>query len=289
MITVSFSGYSIEAVASKAMVSLSPGTTVRILALKRTGASAAPTTDAIIKQKCYEVQSDGSLLVCTVKSDGTVTGYNDTPMRLITGNYDFYLVSPAIPLDVNRSFTIGNGIDLIATPTPINTNISRATTQVALNNLIHYCHSLTFRFSMASTSLFNLDMGDGVTVNAQPISAVYKLGNTSLTVGGTIVNYLIAPTFFSLFNNVVTGGGVLLPRTTTGITVVASLKINTLLRPFSPTTIAGIAMRKGERSISTLVVNYVSINNDPPVNLSVTSISISPWVKQSPESITPIQ
>ncbi len=130
-------------------VALTPGSTVRVVAYRRTVAGqAAPdlTQDKWIATATYKVQSDGTTLVaCAVLDDGTEDPAGQAAgMELSNGTYDFYAYSAARKLEAdNRTVKgVGHGEDFLGVYLG-NRTISRSASTVQLD-FEHECTKLTF-------------------------------------------------------------------------------------------------------------------------------------------------
>lgn len=91
---------------------LTLNTTVRVIAYKSN--SSNPATANYVADQAY-CWAGTRLLPCIVDADGNITDYAvDQQMKLLPGSYDFYAVSPAIPLNDDKttlSTAVNNGVD----------------------------------------------------------------------------------------------------------------------------------------------------------------------------------
>lgn len=117
-------------------------TTVRVIAYK-SNASNPATANYVADQAYYW---NGSKLVpCTVDANGNKTAdAADQVMTLLSDNYDFYAVSPAIPLNADKttlSTAIASGVDYATTTSKKTQQIPTQTTPyvLTLNTLQRQC------------------------------------------------------------------------------------------------------------------------------------------------------
>ena len=92
---------------------LEAGVTVRVLAYQRRdgGVAADIEQDLFVEEATYQVQDDGSLKACTVNASGEVTATTGPAMRLRAGVYDFYALTPALPLIEYKRVSVAHGTD----------------------------------------------------------------------------------------------------------------------------------------------------------------------------------
>lgn len=152
--------------ATKAGEALAEGTTVRIAAYYHDPGN--PQASTLCKEVTYCVR-DGKLVPCTVDENGNFTAFGGQDMELSSYAYDFYVVSPALPLSTDKRLVskVPHGVDY-ATSVTANQNISTLKVQtVSLTTLSRRCARVDFVVKRA----------DGVT---EPST----LSVDELTVGG---------------------------------------------------------------------------------------------------------
>lgn len=142
-------GISVEAApagATKASAeNLAAGTTVRVVAYSRSGADADLSQDSYAAEATYLVQADGSLTPCSVDASGASTGTaGASHMYLRSGTYDFYALTPALPLSDNKQVSVGHGVDYACSLTPARTVGGTHGRNVALAMLLRRCSRLCF-------------------------------------------------------------------------------------------------------------------------------------------------
>ena len=105
-----------RAAAEKTFVPLGEDVTVRIVAFKA-GEQKNPATENFVAQQVYAVSS-GSLIPGTVDADGKFTASDALRMELLPGRYDFYAITPALPLhDDLTTVDVPNGVDYAVSAT----------------------------------------------------------------------------------------------------------------------------------------------------------------------------
>lgn len=129
--------------ATKAGEALAEGTTVRIAAYYHDPGN--PQASTLCKEVTYCVR-DGKLVPCTVDGNGNFTAFGGQDMELLCYAYDFYAVSPALPLSTDKRLVsqVPHGVDY-ATSVTANQNISTSKVQtVSLTTLRRRCAKVTF-------------------------------------------------------------------------------------------------------------------------------------------------
>lgn len=122
---------------------LAAGTTVRVLAYKRLGASPDITTDTYEGENTYVVDASGNLSACVTDEQGVVTAGTPTELYLRDDTYDFYAVTPALAV-TNGNVSVDNGTDYAVSFTgavPLTLSGSRT---VNLSTLERKCSLLSF-------------------------------------------------------------------------------------------------------------------------------------------------
>jgi len=135
---------------------LSTGTTVRVLAYQRVGASSDLSADIYMGENTYVTASDGSLSACVTDDEGKVTSDTGTDMTLRSGTYDFYAVTPALAVTRNSGATVSvdHGKDY-ATSLTENVSIGTSSTNqsVTLTTLDRKCAQLIFNIDRGAESV----------------------------------------------------------------------------------------------------------------------------------------
>lgn len=146
-----------ESVASTRAVATEPfgeGVTVRVAAFRRAGTDAALASDTFVDDGTYMAVKEGGEIVlkpCTIGTDGAGTLDEAGRLRLAAGTYDFYAITPALPLrSDNRSVEVGHGADYASSPTfavQVERQPSGTAQSVELNFLERKCSKLNFAIS----------------------------------------------------------------------------------------------------------------------------------------------
>lgn len=130
---------------------LAPGSTVRVLAYTRRAAEAAADIerDTYVAEATYRVKDDYSLEPCVVDGmTGVATGTaGASPMRLRTGTYDFYALTPALSLTGHKEASVAHGTDYACSLTAacaVATRQDVSTQTVVLATLERKCSRLAF-------------------------------------------------------------------------------------------------------------------------------------------------
>lgn len=121
---------------------LTDGTTVRVVAYYH--ATANPQAANLCKEATYCLR-DGKLIPCLVDENGAFTEFGGQDMELLPYVYDFYAISPALPLgDDKCSVNVPHGVDF-ATSVTANQTISGEKVQtLALTTLSRRCAKVTY-------------------------------------------------------------------------------------------------------------------------------------------------
>ena len=163
-VALDFSVEGIEKVLPVTRAALASGATVRVIAYK--SGDSNPATENYANE-CAYYWNGTKLVPCMVDANGNKTAdLPDWAMTLLPGTYDFYAVSPALPLAADKTklaTAIANGVDYAASDKTTGT-IPIQTTPYALtlNELQRKCSRLTFVIRkedyVSSTSLSVLSL-----------------------------------------------------------------------------------------------------------------------------------
>lgn len=88
-------------------------TTVRVVAYKAVSGVTTPQGANYVAEQTYVADASGQLTPCTVNADGSfAAAAPGAALRLIAGDYDFFAITPALPLDATRTAAdVPNGVD----------------------------------------------------------------------------------------------------------------------------------------------------------------------------------
>jgi len=141
---------------------LAPGSTVRVLAYTRRAAGAAADIerDTYVAEATYRVKDDYSLEPCVVDGmTGVATGTaGASPMRLRTGTYDFYALTPALSLTGHKEASVAHGTDYACSLTAacaVATRQDVSTQTVVLATLERKCSRLAFSITRKAEAVIN--------------------------------------------------------------------------------------------------------------------------------------
>ncbi len=158
-------------------VTLDKDVTVRIIAYRKSEDN--PSSDNYEEDLAYVMRS-GNLVPCIVDENGNYEADSDSRMRLEPGDYDFYAITPALPLGNDKvQVRVSHGVDYAFSRTQYTITADSQTDTVKLETLERQCSQLSF-----STII----KGDRVT-GIKPLSiTVGKLtsGPVSLNIGQRI-------------------------------------------------------------------------------------------------------
>lgn len=163
---------------------LAEGTTVRIAAFYH--GSDNPQTANLCKEVTYCLR-EGQLVPCLVDENGHFVEFGGQDMELLPYAYDFYAVSPALPLNADKcSVNVPQGIDF-ATSVTANQIVAgdKAITQ-PLAALIRRCAKVTFEVKRADdfSELTALSVRNLTVGGLQPTAANVALaGDVPAAVG----------------------------------------------------------------------------------------------------------
>ncbi len=189
-VALDFSVEGIEKVLPVTRAALASGATVRVIAYK--SGDSNPATENYANE-CAYYWNGTKLVPCMVDANGNKTAdLPDWAMTLLPGTYDFYAVSPALPLAADKTklaTAIANGVDYAASDKTTGTiPIQTTPYAITLNELQRKCSRLTFVIRkedyVSSTSL-NYVMSLRVTGLAAAKSGVTVGGDIAPASSGT--------------------------------------------------------------------------------------------------------
>ncbi|MDE5815491.1 MAG: hypothetical protein K2H42_04290, partial [Alistipes sp.] len=151
------------------------------------------------------VKEDDEIVIkpCTVAADGTGTLDEAGRLRLAAGTYDFYAITPALPLrSDNRSVEVGHGIDYASAPTlavEVERQPSGTAQTVELDVLERRCSKLNFTISRLHP---NVDKAvfNSVKLGRIADAPVTPLLNAALALGANTGEYTFPSDTFAELN-----------------------------------------------------------------------------------------
>lgn len=236
-------------------VNLAKDVTVRILAYRRVaGATSANiANDTYIGENTYVADADGKLTACVVDANGKKTTGTPTELRLIQGDYDFYAITPALPVKSDhKTLDVKHGVDYATSLTT--QSVAPGSGTVNLTTLDRKCSKIEFNFDRKSANVSQIaidevrliDMSKSPLTgtlaqnlpNASVITDTIKLGGSVFTIDAT--NAYKA-----------TGSTIALPKPAGDFKLGMKLRFNGLSTQvsLSPATITGLALSKGTRYV----------------------------------------
>lgn len=247
-------------------VPLGKDVTVRILVYRRKGANADLSVDDFIGENTYVADSYGQLSACVVDADGEKTTGTPTELRLIQGAYDFYAITPALPVKSDhRTLDVKHGVDYATslTTASIPTDLT-ASGKVTLNTLDRKCSKLEFVFDRRSANVSQIDI-DEVKLTAMskaPLTGTLaqNLPNASdMTEAITLGTSVFAIDATDKYK--ATGSTIALPKPAGDFTLSMKLKFNGLSTQVSLVSdpITGLALAKGTRYVFKVILKGGSV------------------------------
>lgn len=142
-VSLNFSVDGIEEMQPVSRAMLATNTTVRVIAYKSGGST--PSKDAYVADQAY-YWSGSSLLPCTVDENGMNPVFASQLMELPVGAYDFYAISPALPLNESKTtVSVDNGIDYATSVTASRTlDMQTPAVTLRLSELQRRCVQVRF-------------------------------------------------------------------------------------------------------------------------------------------------
>lgn len=238
-------------------VPLDENTTVRILVYRRTGATANMATDTYIGENTYVANAYGALLACKVDANGKVIAGTATDLRLIQGKYDFYAITPALPVtpeaaDNTRKVSVNHGVDY-ATSLTQQGEITTTSGAVTLDVLDRKCSKLEFAFDRKSTNVSKIDIEEVELANMSNAPLVGVLAQNLPDASAWTTKIKVNGGTFKVTDAAqpwkATGDTILLPKPAGDFTLGMKLKFNgfTNVITLTPATISGLAFAQGYR------------------------------------------
>lgn len=176
---------------------LAAGTTVRVAAYVRSGSDADLTQDSHAAEATYLVQDDGTLTPCTVDASGASTGTaGASHMYLRSGTYDFYALTPALPLSDNKQVSVGHGVDYACSLTPARTVGGTHGRNVALAMLERRCSRLCFSVTRRAENVSSVRI-DAVSLSGIAHAPAVGFLGSSLPLGANDGSYAFPAGTFS--------------------------------------------------------------------------------------------
>ena len=243
---------------TRADVNLAKDTTVRILVYRRTATNANMAADTYVGENTYKVKADGTLVATLVDSNGKVAAGAATELRLIQGEYDFYAITPALPVKKEaannaRKVSVKHGVDY-ATSLTEKGKVTTSSGAITLTTLDRKCSLLEFAVDRKSANVTSIAIEevtlDGMTNEPLNVFVAKDMGVVAATSRTQILTLLKSQ--FTITNGYqASGSQIVLPKWGADFKLGIKLKFNgnTTATTLSPATITGLAFSQGTRYI----------------------------------------
>ena len=276
VVTVSFAapaigqetGAQIASAASQAQNGQSPATraalaentTVRVVAF--TAATGNPVQANYVAEQTYYM-SGGKLVPCTVDDNGSfVAVAPDAKMELERGSYDFYAITPALPLNEDKAtVSVAHKVDYAASATKgVTVDASKTYT---LTQLDRKCVRVTFVIKKSAnftelTALSVTPSGAGLSMPNLPAAQSVKMGADIPAAAGSETLTVPASAFTNTDATTATAATVLLPRSAADILLTCDLTYTTATGSSRQTSFSDtandLALEKGKHYTFTLTL-----------------------------------
>ena len=276
VVTVSFAapaigqetGAQIASAASQAQNGQSPATraalaentTVRVVAF--TAATGNPAQANYVAEQTYYM-SGGKLVPCTVDDNGSfVAVAPDAKMELERGSYDFYAITPALPLNEDKAtVSVAHKVDYAASATKgVTVDASKTYT---LTQLDRKCVRVTFVIKKSAnftelTALSVTPSGAGLSMPNLPAAQSVKMGADIPAAAGSETLTVPASAFTNTDATTATAATVLLPLAAADILLTCDLTYTTATGSSRQTsfssTAKNLALEKGKHYTFTLTI-----------------------------------
>lgn len=261
---------------------LKGNTTVRIVAFK---AGSNPSAANYIKDQSYYVDNTGALAPCTVNADGSFKAADAAGrIMLIPGKYDFYAVTPALPLDAAKTgVSVAQEVDF-ATSVTANVTIAKTSpnpSPVTLAMLSRQASRVIVEIKKAATNpatsiKVDPNTGEGAVVirglSASPRTCT--IGGALAAAAGADANTLKLPAArftIAADKTTSTATAYVLPKTTGTLSLAFDLEVISPLDTKKQTltgTVANVVFAAGTSYKFTLTVHrsFVTLKVDTWVN-----------------------
>lgn len=206
---------------------LSRYVTVRIVAYRH--GSGTPSADSYVTEQTYVADAAGALTPCTVNTAGDYVADNaSAALMLPGGTYDFYAITPALPLSSDHtSVSVSHGVDYATSVTDNGgTGFSLSLSDlpaksITLKTLQRQCAMIELVVTRdasytAMTALSVNPDGSGVrlsSLSTAPMSAVVGAALVPTPNPSAVSSFTLAPTAFTQTNTTTASGMVyVLPK-----------------------------------------------------------------------------
>ena len=239
---------------------LAENTTVRVVAF--TAATGNPAQANYVAEQTYYM-SGGKLVPCTVDDNGSfVAVAPDAKMELERGSYDFYAITPALPLGSDKAtVSVPHKVDYAASATKgVTVDASKTYT---LTQLDRKCVRVTFVIKKSAnftelTALSVTPSGAGLSMPNLPAAQSVKMDADIPATTGSETLTVPASAFTNTDATTATAATVLLPRSAADILLTCDLTYTTATGSSRQTsfssTAKNLALEKGKHYTFTLTI-----------------------------------
>ena len=239
---------------------LAENTTVRVVAF--TAATGNPAQANYVAEQTYYM-SGGKLVPCTVDDNGSfVAVAPDAKMELERGSYDFYAITPALPLGSDKAtVSVAHKVDYAASATKgVTVDASKTYT---LTELDRKCVRVTFVIKKSAnftelTALSVTPSGAGLSMPNLPAAQSVKMGADIPAAAGSETLTVPASAFTNTDATTATAATVLLPLAAADILLTCDLTYTTATGSSRQTsfssTAKNLALEKGKHYTFTLTI-----------------------------------
>ena len=239
---------------------LAENTTVRVVAF--TAATGNPVQANYVAEQTYYM-SGGKLVPCTVDDNGSfVAVAPDAKMELERGSYDFYAITPALPLGSDKAtVSVPHKVDYAASATKgVTVDASKTYT---LTQLDRKCVRVTFVIKKSAnftelTALSVTPSGAGLSMPNLPAAQSVKMDADIPATTGSETLTVPASAFTNTDATTATAATVLLPRSAADILLTCDLTYTTATGSSRQTsfssTAKNLALEKGKHYTFTLTI-----------------------------------
>ena len=239
---------------------LAENTTVRVVAF--TAATGNPVQANYVAEQTYYM-SGGKLVPCTVDDNGSfVAVAPDAKMELERGSYDFYAITPALPLGSDKAtVSVAHKVDYAASATKgVTVDASKTYT---LTQLDRKCVRVTFVIKKSAnftelTALSVTPSGAGLSMPNLPAAQSVKMDADIPATAGSETLTVPASAFTNTDATTATAATVLLPLAAADILLTCDLTYTTATGSSRQTSFSDtandLALEKGKHYTFTLTL-----------------------------------
>ena len=264
-----------ETTQSSPRTSITENTTIRVVVYLAGGMTY------VADQTYY--MNGGKLKTCTVNADGTFKEVDmQNELALIPDKYDFYAITPALPLNADqKTVTVPNGVDYASSVTSdktVNSDQTLELTQLSRKSAKIALEVKKADDNTAMTSLQLNPSGKGVTISALPASKSITLNADIAPATGT-TTLTIPASVFTLNGTTSTATTYLLPRLgTSRLSLSYDLTYTVSNTPESKTvsgSMGNTVLKKGKSYTFTLTMRKTGA-----------SLTVVDWIESNQEVVT---